>query len=1630
MNVKGLAVGFAVLTVLSGLVVVAGVVPAVRSHTGPTFTNPPSASVPVRPATVGGDLGWQTPVPLESQTASNANLAGVALSADGTGMIVWQRGGAQNTLMATRFIPGGGGDAGTNWQVPVQVSTGENSISYVYNGAVAMDSSGDAMAVYQEWNGDGHGYTIYAAFYQDGVGWKAPVPIDQPYDWSYSPVLAMNAFGDAIAVWEVWTGSTYNIFANRYVPGTGWAAAADLSVSSNYSYNPTVAIDGSGNAIAAWYQFDGSTYHVYVDRYSTLTGWAAPLLAETSTNFAYLPSVAMDPEGNGIVTWLEYDSTYTVWAKLYVNTSGWQTATPVESSPYWAYFTPGPATAINRGNAVVVWTQEDSTGTPQVFENRYVSGSGWAGPADIDGTSYPAQDGLVAIDPSGNITITYQIALQGTTPANQVENEAVRYDQATTTWSYSQLDYAGVGTGSALVAIDGKGGALAAWNYNDNGSGNPRNGLLTNYYTAGSGWQYYWEDQQAEWTEAVQPSWLQLETNLQGDAIFSFTQDDGPIWDGYAALYTPSTGWGPVTQIENMTHTSVAEEWSAIDGAGNALVLFRTSDGTQYNVYATYYQVGVGWGPPVRLDNAATSDKYWLRVALNQEGNGVAAWQEWNGTNWNAYAAFFNGTTHTWTAPTEVQSTFSYVGSVVVGIDGHGDAMAVYQVWNGSGYPNYASLYKVGVGWQAPVQVSASGASTGVAYALSMNDAGYATASWGQTNGNRSIAAVNVYSPTAGWGTEATFITAPGDEGPATPSLDAAGDALLAYDAWTGSQWVGYAVTKPVTGSWGSPVQVSSGPGDATGMTSSLDVRGNGYVAWNQYNGVGYDIVARRYVSGIGWGPASSVNQPAPATSATDTGSAILTTDGHGDAVLGWNQWNNAVLLPYAAEYVVGNGSPTLTVTAPANGSLTNRSSVTVVGSTDPGATVTIDGAPVLVALNGSFEAAYTLADGTHTFVVVAKNAAGDTTSVSTTVTVDTTAPAISITSPTTGAVTNNSVAEVTGTTEAGASVSVNGVVATVSPTGSFSVAIPLAEGANTITATARDAAGNSASTSVSVTLDTFPPPLTISSPAAGPTNHSAVTVAGTTEAGATVTVDGSAVTVGPTGAFSTVVSLPDGPHTFVVVATDTAGNRAEAAVSVTVETTPPAISISSPTSGTVTNNSVAEVTGTTEPGASVSVNGVVAAVSPTGSFSVAIALAEGANTITATARDGAGNAASTSVSVTLDTLPPPLTISSPTPGPTNHSSVTVAGTTEAGATVTVDGAAVTVGPTGAFSTVVTLPDGPHTFIVVATDTAGNRAEAEVSVTVETTPPAISISSPTSGAVTNDSVAKVTGTTEPGASVSVNGVMAAVSPTGSFSVVITLSEGANTLTATAKDAAGNSASTSVFVTLDTLPPPLTISSPAAGPTNHSAVTVAGTTEAGATVTVDGAAVTVGPTGAFSTVVTLPDGPHTFVVVATDTAGNRAEADVSVTVETTPPTLAFTSPASGSTVSVPDVVVTGTAAVGSTLVVDGYSVAVSSAGTFSVELPLSPGSNTITATATDSAGNTATRTLTVTYNNPVPGTQDSINSLTTRNDLLFGLVAASLALGAAGLVLRSRRPAGPKGPPKEVSSPPSSETPPK
>ena len=585
------------------------------------------------------------------------------------------------------------------------------------------------------------------------------------------------------------------------------------------------------------------------------------------------------------------------------------------------------------------------------------------------------------------------------------------------------------------------------------------------------------------------------------------------------------------------------------------------------------------------------------------------------------------------------------------------------------------------------------------------------------------------------------------------------------------------------------------------------------------------------------------------------------------------------------------------------------------------------------------------------------------------------TPPAVQITSPADGALTMQSLTAVSGsvTGSAPVTVSVNGIAATVTG-GTWTATVPLALGANTLTATATNAFG-AANGSITVTRGD-PPTISLTAPAGGTLfGHTPVTVTGTVAGTAPVSVSVNGVAATGSGdSFTASVPIVEGGNTLVATATNGFGS-ASAQVAVTLDTTPPIVHIASPADGSKTTASSVTVTGTVtdaSPIASFAVNGQAVALAG-GAFSTTVSLAEGSNPISATATDAAGNTGSAGIVVTRGD-PPTISIATPASGALlGQSSVAVTGNVSGTSpvSVTVNGAAAAV--TGSsFTASLTLADGPHTIPAVATNAFGT-ASASVSFTIDTTPPVVHIAAPANGALTADASVPVTGTVtdaSPIASFLLNGQSVPLA-SGAFSTTLSLSQGANAITAVAVDAAGNTGSDTVSVTRGT-PPSIVITTPGAGFTTSQAQTLVSGTVTGTeplTVQVNGVAAAVSA-GGYSATVPLAQGANTITATATNALGT-ASASVSGTRTSTAPPLSITiqSPPNGVTVSSQVIPVSGSVSDGTAVVtVNGLPATVAGNAYLVPALTLQKGANTLQALAKRGT-DTATALATVNYHIP-------------------------------------------------------------
>ncbi|MFQ6107386.1 MAG: S8 family serine peptidase [Thermoplasmata archaeon] len=334
--------------------------------------------------------------------------------------------------------------------------------------------------------------------------------------------------------------------------------------------------------------------------------------------------------------------------------------------------------------------------------------------------------------------------------------------------------------------------------------------------------------------------------------------------------------------------------------------------------------------------------------------------------------------------------------------------------------------------------------------------------------------------------------------------------------------------------------------------------------------------------------------------------------------------------------------APYLVVMSPENGLVTNMPAVDIVGEVELGSQLRVNGAPASVNLDGTFTEVVPLSPGDNGIVVDATDEAGNLALVSLQVHYDSDPPPLQVLSPQNGTTIGASTVTVSGTTEPRVTVSVNGIVASVSGTGDFSVDISLFEGANWIEVLATDEAGNENSTSLMVVLDTIPPLLIVTLPEDGlHTNVDPVSVEGQTEPGATIEVGGIPISPGPDGSFQGYVNLAEGQNTVTIVARDLARNEVREERAVVYDIVAPELEITSPSNGAVTGYPSILIKGSTEADAVVFVGDVSATPRSNGSFEVLIGLSEGQNIISVDSTDPAGNSASISLYVVSDTQDP-----------------------------------------------------------------------------------------------------------------------------------------------------------------------------------------------------------------------------------------------------------------------------------------------------------------------------------------------------------------------------------------------------
>ncbi|EGE0248297.1 adhesin [Escherichia coli] len=758
------------------------------------------------------------------------------------------------------------------------------------------------------------------------------------------------------------------------------------------------------------------------------------------------------------------------------------------------------------------------------------------------------------------------------------------------------------------------------------------------------------------------------------------------------------------------------------------------------------------------------------------------------------------------------------------------------------------------------------------------------------------------------------------------------------------------------------------------------------------------------------------------------------------------------------------------------------------------------------VLANGNWSVGVPAADvsnwpaGTLNISVSGANSAGTQTSITHPVTVDLTAVAISINTITSDDVINaaekGAALTLSGSTsgvEAGQIVTVTfggkTYSATVAANGSWSTTVPAADmaalrdGDASALVRVTNVNGNSATATHEYSVDSAVPMVTINTIASDNIINASEAAAGVTVSGTstaetgqtlTVTLNGTTyqTTVQADGSWSltlpasALTTLANNGYTLTATVSDLAGNLGSASKGVTVDTTAPVISFNTVAGDDVINNvehTQAQIISGTATGAvagdrlvvTIAGQQYVTSTDASGNWSVGVpasvisGLADGTVTISATITDSAGNSSTQTHNVQVNTAAVSLSVSTISGDNLINaaeagSALTLSGTGTNFATGTVvtvllngKGYSATIQSNGSWSVnvpaadVAALADGTsYTVSASAQDSAGNSATASRSVAVDLTAPVISINTVstddrlnaaeqqqplTLNGSTSAEVGQTVTVTFGGktytATVAANGTWALNVPAADLAA---LGQGAQTITASVNDRAGNPGQTTHALTVDTTAPTVTIATVAGDDIINNAEQLAGqtisgttTAEVGQTVTVtfngQSWSATVGSGGSWSVFIPaqqfagLSDGSYTISASVSDRAGNPGSASRGVTLNGDVPTVTINTFAGDDVVNAAEhgssLVISGTttAPVGQTLTLTlngkTYTTTVQTGGSWSYTLgsadvtALADGNAyVINASVSNNIGNTGSSNHTITVDLSAPAMGINVDSL--------------------------------------------------
>ena len=399
------------------------------------------------------------------------------------------------------------------------------------------------------------------------------------------------------------------------------------------------------------------------------------------------------------------------------------------------------------------------------------------------------------------------------------------------------------------VAVDDSGNATVVWCQRDD----TRFNVWSNRYIIGMGWNSPTLIETNNSGGAADP---QVAVDGSGNAIAVWSQSDDVSNNIWSNRYVVGLGWGTATLIETNDSGPASNPQVAVDDSGNAIAVWQQSDNihytNHYSIWSNRYIVGTGWGTATTIGTSEWGDCVDAQVAVDDSGNATAVWEQ----------SYLDGPIHIWSiryvvgegwgtaAPIETD-TLGFSFRPQVATDHLGNAIAVWDRYDGFGKNVWSNRYVVGTGWEfaALIETGVSGESKYPQVAV--DDSGNAVAVWIQAGATCTNVWSSRYTHGTGWDSGALIET--DDSGNAVNpqvAVHGSGNAVAVWSQFDGTRLNICSNRFAIGAGWEGATLIETDDSGFAGMCPqvAVDDAGNAIAVWSQSDGTRVSIWSNRYV--------------------------------------------------------------------------------------------------------------------------------------------------------------------------------------------------------------------------------------------------------------------------------------------------------------------------------------------------------------------------------------------------------------------------------------------------------------------------------------------------------------------------------------------------------------------------------------------------------------------------------------------------------------------------------------------------------------------------------------------------------------------------------------------------------------